>query len=70
MRIKNILKKFGTPLYVYEEGKIIENYKLIKNAITFDKKTIHYAVMCNNRVEILKILKKSGHLFKLVHFMS
>lgn len=56
----DLAKKFGTPLYVYH-GEIIEaNFKKINAAIPYEPKQIHYAIMCNDRFEILKILLNLG----------
>ena len=55
-----LAKKFGTPLYVYHGEKIEENFKKINSAIPYEMKQIHYAIMCNDRIEILKILLKLG----------
>jgi len=58
--IEEIISRYGTPLYIYQEEKIIENYNLINSAIPYPKKQIHFAVMSNNNPEILKILRKLG----------
>lgn len=58
--IDEIIKRTGTPIYIYEEDKIIKNYEQLKEAIHYKNKEIHYALMCNNNPEILKIMKKLG----------
>ena len=60
MKLQDLIKNFGTPLYVYEEDKIRENYELIESSIPYSNKQIHYAVMCNNNKEILGIIKRMG----------
>lgn len=55
-----LAKKFGTPLYVYDGEMVEENFKKINTAIQYGSKQIHYAIMCNNCQEILKILLNSG----------
>lgn len=55
-----LVKKFGTPLYVYNGEQINKNFAKINSAIPYKQKQIHYAVMCNDRPEILKILLKLG----------
>lgn len=55
-----LAKKFGTPLYVYQGGSIEDNFKKISAAIPYESKQIHYAIMCNDRQEILKILLNLG----------
>lgn len=60
MNIKKIIESFGSPLYVYVEKKIIQNYHNILNSISYPNIQIHFAVMCNNRKEILKIFLDMG----------
>lgn len=60
MDIHKITESFGTPLYVYKEDEIINNYQTINDSITYQNKQIHFAVMCNNRIEILKVFKRLG----------
>ena len=60
MDIQQLLKSSETPLYVYKEEDIYKNYKLIHDSIPYVNKQIHYAVMCNNRKEILKIFHQLG----------
>lgn len=55
-----LAKDFGTPLYVYNGETIEEDFKKINSAISYEMKQIHYAVMCNDRPEILKILLNLG----------
>lgn len=58
--LQNVISEFGTPLYVYEEDKIRENYEIIQNSIPFENKQIHYAVMCNSNIKVLEIIRKLG----------
>lgn len=58
--IEEIIGQFGTPLYVYEEDKISENYRLIDGSILYQNKEIHYAVMCNSKKAILEIMRQLG----------
>jgi diaminopimelate decarboxylase len=55
-----LAKKFGTPLYIYRGETIEENFKKINAAIPYEMKQIHYAIMCNDCPEILKILLDLG----------
>lgn len=56
----DLVKKFGTPLYVYHGETIEKNFEKINLAISYENKQIHYAIMCNNRPEILEILLSLG----------
>lgn len=60
MNTREIIETFGTPLYVYEEDTINQNYRHIHKSIPYPNKQIHFAVMCNNRIEILKIFLELG----------
>ncbi len=57
-----LAKEYGTPLYVYNKQKIVDNFTAIKSA--FEKHTdnfrIHYAMKANSNPEILKILRNQG----------
>jgi len=63
---ESLVKKFGTPIYVYETETIKEQYlKLIKN-ITYPKLKIHYACKANTNISILKLLQKLGSSIETV----
>ena len=57
-----LAKEYGTPLYVYNKQRIVDNFSAIKSA--FQKYTdnfrIHYAMKANSNPEILKILCRDG----------
>ncbi len=56
-----LTQKYDTPLYVYEEASIVEQYKRLKSAFadTYPA-SLHYAVKANNNINILRILLKQG----------
>jgi len=58
--VVKLARKLGTPVYIYNGDKIESNYREIYNSISYEPKQIHYAVMANNRAEILKLLLKLG----------
>lgn len=60
IKLNDLIKRFGTPLYVYDKNKIIQNYSLIKNHIPYHNKQIHYAVMCNNHPKVLETIRDLG----------
>lgn len=57
-----LAKEFGTPLFVYNGGRIAENYRRIKGAFAEQgaKPRIHYAVKANSRLALLRLLQKEG----------
>ncbi len=58
---KELIEKFGSPLYVYDENTIRERYRELNESISIIKNTkIHYACKANSNVEIIKILKEEG----------
>lgn len=60
--IKSLVEDFGTPLYVYDKNKIIENYNKLKSAfiINYDKTKIHFSVKSNSNLHILKLFNELG----------
>src|SRR3989338_3388881 len=55
-----LAERYGTPLYIYEESVIHDLYQQIKSSFAYTPFQIHYAVMANNRHEILRIFKQFG----------
>ena len=58
----SLAESFGTPLFVYNGNRIIENFNRIKsNFSAFGKNPrIHYAVKANSHLAILELLQKQG----------
>jgi diaminopimelate decarboxylase len=57
---KRIADQFGTPLYIYETESIKENLSRILTLITYSKRKVYYAAMCNNQSKILKVINDLG----------
>jgi diaminopimelate decarboxylase len=55
-----VCKEFGTPLYVYDAKKIIEQLTSLKNAFSETDVRIKYAAKALTNISILKLLKKNG----------
>jgi diaminopimelate decarboxylase len=55
-----VAKEFGTPVYVYDESKIIEQYQRLKKAFGKKDVKLHYALKALSNSNILRILKKQG----------
>lgn len=64
--LKSIAKKYGTPLYVYNADRIIENINRIKLALKGVRYRAFYAVKANSNIHILKIVKSAGFGFECV----
>ncbi len=59
---EELVKKFGTPLYVISESRIRRNYERLHEALTrnYDKIRIYYAAKANSNLSVLKILETEG----------
>ncbi len=53
-------REYGTPLYIYSEGRIRENYRRYADAFGFMKTDICYAVKANSNPEIISLLASLG----------
>lgn len=58
--LTKIAKQFGTPLYVYDADKIIDQLQSLKNAFSNQKIKIKYAAKALTNLSILKLMKKHG----------
>ncbi len=60
--IKQLAEEFGTPLYVYDQNQIEQNYFNLKSS--FDKyypnNTVHFSVKANSNLNILKVFNSLG----------
>lgn len=57
---ENLVKEFGSPLYVYEEDRIREQYKKLLEGIKYDKLRVLFACKANTNSQVMKILLKEG----------
>lgn len=57
-----LASKFGTPLYVYSENRIRENYQKLHQAFAgkYPHCAVHYAVKANSNPAIIQILHEEG----------
>ncbi|MCF7916935.1 MAG: diaminopimelate decarboxylase [Candidatus Omnitrophica bacterium] len=58
--VKKIAKKYGTPLFVYSQKTILENFSKLSRAFNQISPLICYSVKANSNLSILKILVKAG----------
>jgi diaminopimelate decarboxylase len=58
--------RFGTPLYVYSAGQILERYGLFSRAFARRAHLICYSVKANSNLSILRLLAKQGSGFDIV----
>lgn len=60
--IREIVERFGTPIYVYDESSIVSNYQKLSAAFAryFERFSIHYSIKANSNIRILQILNRLG----------
>ena len=58
----DLASQYDTPLYVYSENRIRENYKRAFNAFkkAYSNFRLFYAIKANNNLAILNILRQEG----------
>ncbi|HEX3940709.1 MAG TPA: diaminopimelate decarboxylase, partial [Acidobacteriaceae bacterium] len=61
-----VAAKFGTPLYVYSAGQILERYRLFSRAFGRRDHLICYSVKANSNLSILRLLARAGSGFDIV----
>lgn len=57
-----LCEKYGTPLFVFDEAKLVENFRRFRQAFEsiYPKVMVCYSVKTNNNLAICKILRKEG----------
>jgi diaminopimelate decarboxylase len=60
LKVKDLVHKFGTPLYIYSARTILEHFYKIKKAFSSLNPLICYSVKANSNLSILKLLIKKG----------
>jgi diaminopimelate decarboxylase len=61
-----LAKKYGTPLYIYSAGQILDRYRLFSKAFGHRDHLICYSVKANSNLSILKLLAGQGSGFDIV----
>jgi diaminopimelate decarboxylase len=64
--LRSLTKKYGTPLYVYSAGQILDRYRLFSKAFAHRDHLICYSVKANSNLSILKLLAGQGSGFDIV----
>jgi len=64
--LETLAKQYGTPLYVYSAGQIIERLSLFQRAFAGREHLVCYAVKANSSLAILKLLADRGAGFDIV----
>lgn len=58
--VKELCKKYGTPLFVYDSSRIISQYKKMEKAVKVKDLKINYACKAFTNIAILKMLNSLG----------
>ncbi|MDQ3075658.1 MAG: diaminopimelate decarboxylase [bacterium] len=60
--VSSIAEKYGTPVFVYDEARIRENYRRLEKAFSskYDNFKIYYSVKANSNPSLIKILLEEG----------
>src|ERR1051325_3055223 len=64
--LARVAEEFGTPLYVYSAGTILDHYQRLDTALAPLDHLICYAVKANSNGAILKLLAGAGAGFDIV----
>jgi diaminopimelate decarboxylase len=64
--LERLAEKYGTPLYVYSAGTILDHYRRLDAALAPLDHLICYAVKANSNGAILKLLSEQGSGFDIV----
>jgi diaminopimelate decarboxylase len=58
--ILKLIKEYGSPLYIYESAKMIEQYRRITSAFKGSRVKINYACKALTNINVLKLFKALG----------
>jgi len=64
--VESLVKKFGTPLYVYSQGTLLDHFHKLDRAMTPVDHLICFAVKSNSNLSVLRALVNAGSGFDIV----
>jgi diaminopimelate decarboxylase len=64
--VSDLMKTYGSPLYIYSKSQIEFNWNLFKNSLSEHPHLICYAVKANSNLAVLNILANLGSGFDIV----
>ena len=64
--LDGLADRFGTPLYVYSAGTILDHYRRLRGAMRAVDPLICYSVKANSNLAVLSLLAKAGSGFDVV----
>ena len=59
-RANKFLKKYGSPLYVYDRDRLQNTITQITNSITYNNTHFHFACVTNGNLNLLQIFRQSN----------
>ena len=66
VKLEDVANEFGTPLYVYSAGTVLDHYRRLDSALASIDHLICYAVKANSNRAILKLLAREHSGFDIV----
>ncbi len=57
---KELIEKYGTPLYVYNEDILLKRAREMKNLVDYKNFKVNYSAKANTTIGILQLLRKEG----------
>jgi diaminopimelate decarboxylase len=66
VNLEHVAEKYGTPLYVYSAGTILDHYRRLDSALSEIDHLICYAVKANSNRAILNLLSRESAGFDIV----
>lgn len=64
--VESLVKKFGTPLYVYSEKTLTDHFNKLDHALAPMEHLICYAIKANSNLAVLRTLGRAGSGFDVV----
>ena len=64
--IESLVKKYGTPIYVYSQGTLLDHYRKLDRAMAPVDHLICFAVKSNSILSVLRALVNAGSGFDIV----
>ncbi len=60
VKVSQLIERFGSPLYVYDEDILRDRIKILKKSIGYPNKQILYACKSNTNPSIMKVFREEG----------
>ena len=64
--VESIATRFGTPVYIYSQAAILDNFRRIEQGLSRIPHLLCYSVKANSNLKILALLLRAGAGFDIV----